>query len=144
MQNFIQSKFLHGLLIGIATLVVLLAVFILGTAVGARKASHFSRWCEQNERMFAPSGPIGNMGTPSFPNDMHGVFGNVLSASGTTMTVEGQDGVEHAVTVSGSTIVRRGQATATSTDIHSNDHVGVFGDPNDQGGIEAKLIRIFP
>ncbi|MFZ2804395.1 MAG: hypothetical protein WA001_04175, partial [Patescibacteria group bacterium] len=112
MQNFIQSKFLHGILVGIAVLVVLLAVFEIGMAVGARKAGHLSHWCQQNESMLAPPGPMGHVGM-SPPDDTHGVFGNVVSASGTAMVVEGQDGMEHAVTVNGSTLVRRGQANAT-------------------------------
>lgn len=143
MQNLIHSKFLHGMLLGIAVLVVLLAAFEAGMLVGARRVSHFSHWCEQNERMFAPPGPAQFFNVPFSP-DGHGVFGNVLSTSGTSMTVEGQDGIEHVVIIVGDTLVRRGQDNLTSTDVHPNDHVGVFGDPDDDGDIEAKLIRIFP
>jgi hypothetical protein len=144
MQNFIQSKFLHGVLIGIAGLVAVLAIFALGMGVGAARASRFSRWCEANERQFSQPGPMGHMGVPAFPADAHGVFGDVLSTSGTSMTVEGQDGIEHEVLFTSSTRVRSGQVDATTTDIRSNAHVGVLGDPDDQGGIEARLIRIFP
>jgi len=87
---------------------------------------------------------MGRMGVPAFPGDVHGVFGSVLSASGTSMTVEGQDGMEHTVIFFGNTQIRRGQAAATTTDFQVNQRVGIFGDPNDQGGIDAKLIRIFP
>lgn len=76
-----------------------------------------------------------------FPN---GVFGRVLSASGTTLLIEGQDHFQQNVVITTSTAIRTEQGSTSSSAIQPNQEVGVFGSPNGQGQIEANLIRLFP
>lgn len=143
MQTFLSSIIVRRILLGIAVLIVFFGAFWLGMEVGERKAQHASRWSEQYGRMFnSPRGP-GRMpfGAPMFPPS-HGVFGKVVSVSGNSVVVQGPDGVEQNVLVTTSTQIRNGRDQVKIDGISLNADVGVFGAPNHQGQIDARLIRV--
>jgi len=70
------------------------------------------------------------------------VFGKILSADGNRIAIQGQDNVEQSVLITTSTVIRIGNYEAKIGDLKADQNVSVFGRPNDQGQIEAKLIRI--
>lgn len=143
MPDFIRSKAFIMVLACIGALAVCLGIFMLGVNVGERKARHFSGWCENYDRMFMPKrGPRGDI--PFAPPPMpgaHGVFGKVLSVSDGSIVVQGKDGVEQNVLVTSSTEIRIGRERGTIQDIKADSEAAVFGAPNEQGQIEARLIR---
>lgn len=151
MHDFSSSPFVRRLLVILAGLLVILAVFTLGVHVGERKARHFSGW-ERNYPRMMPSGRGPSMMNsrtpfmrPSLPGT-HGVFGKVLSMTDNHLVIQGQNGIEENVLITSSTAIRVGQETITPnnlpTDLSRAD-VAVFGTPTDQGQIEARLIRLF-
>jgi hypothetical protein len=148
MQPAITSKRMQ-ILIGILSLLIVLCfTFLLGVKVGERRARHLNNWSEyaQGRGLMMPQQRGGRpMRLPfrpmPFPN---GVFGRVLSASGTTLLIEGQDHFQQNVVITTSTAIRTEQGSTSSSAIQPNQEVGVFGSPNGQGQIEANLIRLFP
>ncbi len=94
------------------------------------------------------NGPRGRgPGFPMRPTPMpfsHGTFGHVVSASTTSLQIEGRDQFEQTVLITPQTIIRSPQGNATTTDIKQQMEVSVFGESNAQGQIEARLIRLLP
>lgn len=146
MNELMKSKLVQGILIVLGGLVLLSGAFAAGVDVGERKARHFNGWSQNYDRMFGDRrgfrGGKTPFGAPSLPGG-HGVFGKVLSVSGQQIVVQGKDGVEQNVLVASSTAIRIGREEGTPEDIRPDAEAAVFGSPNDQGQIEARLIRIF-
>ncbi len=116
MIELIKSKVILTILVALGALVLLLGAFSAGVHVGERKVHYRG----------------------------HGVFGKILSVSGSTLVVQGKDNVEQNVLVSTSTVIRVGREQGSLADIHADNQAAVFGTPNDQGQIDARLIRLFP
>jgi hypothetical protein len=134
-------KFLKGLLIGVITLIVLLGVFQLGMFVGARKAN----FAYQRFSFYTDGPRHGMMGLPlpgSF--DPHGAAGVVISNDGQKrMIIKGPDGSEKIIIFSTTTEVQDGPIGINPADVPEAGRVVIFGNPDDNGQIEAKFIRVF-
>lgn len=143
MQSFFSSVIARRILLGIAVLIVFFGAFWLGVEVGERKAQHAFRGSEQYGRMFGNPRGSGRtpFGAPMLPPS-HGVFGKVISVSGNSVVVQGPDGLEQNVLVTTSTQIRVGRDQVKIDDIKLNSDIGVFGVPNEQGQIDARLIRV--
>lgn len=139
------SRIIIGSICGFGLLILLLSSFAVGVAVGERKARHFSGWTQQYGRRFnlpvRGPGPL-PFGSPMMPMGS-GVFGKIVSVSEQGLVVQGKDGVEQAVTVSSSTSIRVGRDEAKLQDLQAGTEAAVFGEPNDAGPIDARLIRVF-
>lgn len=146
MQPLITSRTTQIVLGILVTLILMSLSFLAGAKSSERRMRHLSNWsAHYPERMqphrgmrmmeFRPQRPL------PLPN---GVFGRILSATGTNLMVEGQDHFEQNVLITTSTAIRTEQGTASMGDVQPNMEVGVFGQPNEQGQIEARLIRLFP
>ncbi|MBP9762441.1 hypothetical protein KBD34_02380 [Patescibacteria group bacterium] len=148
MQPLITAKWVQALLATLLLLILLCLAFLLGAKVGQHRSGHFCNW--NNHRPEGREMPRGPRGKPDMMMPMramplpNGVFGRVLSASGTTFVIQGRDRFEQSVLVTTSTAIRLDNRGASSTDIQTNTEVGVFGAPNEQGQIQAHLIRLFP
>lgn len=139
---------------------LLLLSFKTGEFVGYKKARFSYRWAENYHQNFGGPqsgfmrGPMGKfMPAPmnGFMRDVagkdymnaHGITGAILKIDGSTIVIQGQDGIEKTVLVSDNTIIKKRRGTVALKDLKVNDTVVIIGSPNDQGQIEAKLIRIF-
>lgn len=146
MEELFKSKKLQGILFLIASLILLCGVFSLGVRVGERKAEHFSQWSQNYDRMFVPrGGPHGGFPPPKPFGEMpdsHGAFGKVLSVNGLSIVIQGKDNLEQNILVTSSTAIRIGREEVTVEEVHPGENAAVFGIPNAQGQIEARLIRI--
>jgi hypothetical protein len=147
-NEFISSKKFSYLFYVILIVALILLVFRVGMIVGARNAALFFEHQEMHGDQWDHMPPQGSTGPMnSFMDDpfgpSHGTFGIITaiastsSATGTTLLeIKEINGNEKTVLVS------------TSTDVDgtivANDRVVVLGFPNDQGEIEARLIRVFP
>lgn len=148
MKEFFTSKIVFGVLIGLGACVLLLGSFALGVTIGQRKAAHLCAWGQNYDQMFGPQRhgpplarfPFNSAETP----ESQGVFGKVLSVSGSDIVVQGKDNVEQNVLVTTSTVIRNGAGQGSLQGIHPDVQASVFGPSNAQGQIEARLIRIFP
>ena len=144
----------HDLLKKIIKIVVVFSAMVLvfgaGVFVGQMKAKFSYRWAENYHQNFG--GPRGGfMGDwrrrllPP-PEDFvggHGIFGPIIKIDGSTLTINGKNGVETAVFVSIQTEIRSPLGVLKISDLKLDDQITVIGSPNSQGQVEAKLIRVF-
>ncbi|MFA6429165.1 MAG: hypothetical protein WCV84_01565 [Patescibacteria group bacterium] len=155
MSELLKSPWMRTLLVALGLCAVLSAVFTAGIAVGGRKARHVMGWCGNYERQFTRP-PLGvgarlerdprrgeafPFAPPMLPGG-HGVFGKVLSVAEGSLMVQGKDTVEQEVLVTTSTQIRLGRDEQVLTEIKPDMAVAVFGAPNGQGQIDARLIRV--
>lgn len=128
----------------IASLILLMWVFKAGEFVGYRKASFSYRWAENYHRNFG--GPKGgffqDFDGQDFTNS-HGVFGSILKIDGDTLIVKSQDNAEKTIILSAGTTIEIHMQDIKPADLKIDDRIAIIGSPNDQGQIEAKLIRVF-
>jgi len=144
-NTFFQSKTFVAIILLFCAIIALLLAFKIGVFVGYQKASFSYRWGENYHRNFA--GPAGGfMGVPPDRNfiNSHGIFGQIIKIEGNTLLIDGKGEAEKTIVVSDKTIIRRQMDTIQVTDLKINEQITVIGSPNDQGQIEANLIRVFP
>lgn len=146
-----QKDILKWIIIGLAAFVIIVLIFGAGMFVGGMKAQFSYRWAENYHKNFA--GPRNGfmMGGPggmpfALPGDFiegHGTVGSIMKIEGNTLTIKGQGNVEKVVLVSDKTIFKSGMQDIKLSDLKVDDWVVIIGNPNDQGQIEARLIRLF-
>lgn len=147
-NKLLQSKVFRIIFIVIGALIILLFAFKVGVFVGYRKAQFSYRWGENYHRNFA--GPRGGFFSDirrGFSDkdfiDSHGIFGSVIKVDGNIIIVKGKDDIEKTILVSDETAIRKGREEFNALDLKIDEQIVVIGSPNDEGQIEAKLIRIF-
>jgi hypothetical protein len=146
MSNLLESKIVRKVLWGLGGLIVLFLVFGLGITVGYRRAGFANGFDQNYYRNFyggPPQGPMGMM-APPMPVAIHGVVGTVIDIGTSTIAVKDQQDNEQSVALSPMTIIRSGANDVGIGDLAAGDQIAVIGEPNDQGQITARFIRIFP
>ena len=145
MTELLKSAWFKIMLACLAVLILFIAGFSLGLCVGERKASHFMNWSQNYDRMFPPGqrgGRHGGFMPPRELPDTHGAFGKILSVSGQSVVIQNPNNLEENVLVTSSTEIRIGRDRGTLQDLKPEVQAAVFGAPNGQGQIEARLIRL--
>lgn len=143
LSTLFQSRTFRGVLYGIGITIVLLAVFQGGVFVGYRQAEFSYRWGERYLENFTGTQEGKGLDNRGMMNP-HGVFGMVIKVDASSVVVKGPDNVEKIVLVSAGTQILRYEAAIAVTDLKADEKIVVIGSPNDQGQIEAKLIRVMP
>lgn len=142
-----RSRWFQILIYGLAGLILLLGTFQAGVYVGARSSMFARGFGDNYARMFDGDdnvrGMHGMMPGADLPNG-HGAFGTIIGISPDSITVAGVDKVEKVVRYASTTPIRRMRQDASITDLTAGETVIVFGDPVDDGSIDARLIRIVP
>lgn len=141
-KQFLRSRVFAGAVTGIGIALIAIVIFETGVYVGFHQAQFSSRWGENYERNFGGPGMPGGFdhGMP----DSHGAFGQIVNVSSTTMTISNPKKQEQEVLISAATIIRDHENTVAVSDLAAGTNVVVLGEPNDQGQINARLIRIMP
>lgn len=145
LQSSLQSKKFKAIFCGIGIVIIMLLVFKAGEMIGFRKANFSYRWGENYYRTFV--GPH-----RGFPGEFaggdflmsHGAFGIVITNSSSTLIVKGPDEVEKNILITKDTIIKRFKETIPASGIKTGEHVVIVGSPDNNGQVEAKLIRILP
>jgi len=138
---------LKGVIIGLAIFIAIILIFSAGMLVGEMKARFSYRWAENYHKMFAgpEMGFLGNF-RPPFPGDFiesHGTFGEIIKIDDNTLVVKGKDNIEKSILVNEKTAIKFGFKDIKISDLKVGYIIVVIGSPNEQGQIEAKLIRVF-
>jgi hypothetical protein len=145
MSHFLESKKIRTALWVLGSLIVLLVIFGLGISVGYDRANFGSHF-EQNYYHDFYGGPAtGSAQYAMGPAPMaeHGIAGAVIDVTSSTISVEDSNNNEHSITVSSGTVIREDNATIGTGDIKIDDQVVVIGEPNAQGQVDARFIRVF-
>jgi len=143
--KFFESKAFRGFLAGIATFIVFLVAFRAGMSVGFQKADFSHRFGDNYQRNFigAEQAFRGGLDGREFA-DAHGLIGQVIRTDGRILAVRSKDGLEKIVFVASGTPIARFRGNIGFEGVKAQDLIIVLGDPNEDGRIDAKFIRILP
>jgi len=145
LKNFIQSKPYMALALSAAIVAVIFLIFSIGMYVGFHKARFSYQWGENYHRNFA--GPKGgffeDFGGKDFI-DANGVAGQIMKIDGFTLIIKGRDNMERIILVEEDTTIMRFKESVKLAGIKPDDFIVAIGEPNNQGQIEAKFVRILP
>ena len=144
----INSDVLKKIIVGLAGFIIGVLIFGAGVKVGTMKAKYSYRWAENYHKNFA--GPKSGFfddfnrgfGDKDFINS-HGTFGLIIKIDGSILVIKGKDDIEKTVLVSDKTEIINRRETVKASELKVDDQVVIIGSPNEQGQIEAKLIRLF-
>lgn len=139
----------------ISAVIASLIFFKVGVLVGYKKAQYTYRWGENYHRNFAgPKGGFFQDFKRGFKDrdfiNAHGTFGMIIqidfsaSTGQVVLVIRGKDDFEKTVMVSSQTAIRSRKEILAARDLKIDDRVVIIGSPNEQGQIEARLIRVFP
>lgn len=143
---FQNPDVLKWVIIGLVGFIIIILIFGVGVKVGTLKAKYSYRWAESYHKNFG--GPRGGFlgDWRRFPaGDFiggHGAFGEVIELNDSGFVIKGREDVEKIIVITEETIIKKGRKT-TEDDLVVGDRVVVIGPPNEEGQIEAKLIRVF-
>lgn len=159
MEKIVKSGYFKWTLIAIAALIVVMSAFNTGVHVGFKKANFAYGWDKNYTRNFGGPRPGMMMGdfecsgrAPGgfepfndgrFIMNPHGTNGVILKIASTTLAIKGSDNIEKTVLINKNTLIVAKRQNVTVSDLKTGDEVMVLGDPNDQGQINAKFIRVF-
>ncbi len=144
-KEFIQSKAFRGVVIGIVTAIIILVIFQAGVFVGYRRAAFSYRFGDNYYHVFYGRGPrLSSMPIRGGFLEGHGAAGKIVSLSLPTFVVSGPDNVEKNILLKSDTQIRSLDKSIRQEDLKINDFVVVFGAPNDNSQIEARLVRLLP
>jgi hypothetical protein len=133
---------------------IILAIFIIftgGVMAGFHKANYGRNWSEHYRDNFGMGGPRGggdlfNKGIPMmgyFPN-AHGAIGKIIKIELPSIIVSDKENIEKVILIKDTTEIQKMREELKNTDLKLDDFIVVIGSPNEQGQIEAKLIRVMP
>lgn len=159
-QECFASKKIKIAAIVVAVLVLMLASFAGGVAVGFHKARFSYSWGENYERNFMGpqmmNGRGGKIGGFMFgPHDLerrfegkdfrnaHGLAGTILSITDNTLVIKDRDNKENTVAITDQTIMKGRGDDLKITDLKTDDQIVVMGNPGENGVLNATLIRVF-
>lgn len=156
LKKVVESKYFKGAFYGVAIVTFVAIVFAAGVGVGLHKARYSYQWGENYERNFAggpqrrsmgpggPDGPMGFFGEGGREmRNANGLAGTVVSITDNLVVIKDNQDKENTITVSDRTIIKAGRDDIKLADLKADDRIVVIGKPNDNGAVEADLIRVF-
>ena len=145
-----KQDILKWVIVGFICFSLISLVFGAGIFVGELKARSSYLWAESYHKNFAgpKEGFFGdNWRRLSFPGEdfveNHGVFGEIIQINEGSIVIRGGNNSERLVVVNSDTIIQLGRETLNKQNLQVGEKAVIIGSPNEQGQIEAKLIRIF-
>jgi len=131
--------------LAIMGIIIFVFIFGLGVFVGTKRADFSFRWAEEYHKNFGgpQNGFFGNMMGNEF-TDANGVFGQVIKIEGQILTIKGRDNVEKNILVTDETTIVYQKKNIKLSEVKIDESVIVIGDPDNNGQIQAELIRVLP
>lgn len=147
-ENKKIDKTLKWIALVLLGLIIIILIFSLGMMVGGMKARFSFRWAENYHKNFA--GPRQGFlrdwrRIPFGPADFiegHGAFGEIIELKDNSFVIKGRGGIEKVIVITKETVIKKGIKNVKNG-LKIGDYVVIIGSPNDEGQIEAKLIRVF-
>ena len=148
----VNKDFLKWAMAGLGGFAAVIIIFGAGVKVGEIKARYSYRWAENYHRNFGgpKEGFFGDwkeMPRGEFMEG-HGSFGEIIELNTSTSSgrgsfvIKGRGDMEKIILTVPETIIKNGRDTVEDG-LKVGDKVVIIGSPNNEGQIEAKLIRIF-
>ena len=147
-QKPVYPDILKIIIYGLIGLIVAVLIFGAGVKVGGLKARYAYRWADNYHKNFA--GPGRGFMMDDWRNftkedfmEGHGVFGEIIELNGQNLIIKGAKDTENIIIINQDTVLKKRRDTVAKDALKIGDKVVISGSPNEQGQIEAKLIRIF-
>jgi hypothetical protein len=148
MKNIFASKRVRAALMVIGAVLAALLFFGMGMLVGYHRGVFAARFGEDYYHNFVGGhikGPMGVMMLGGQPlMNAHGVTGVVIGVGTSTIIAQDADGNEESIVVASGTIIRKFNQAMSIAAVVPGERIVVIGEPNAQGQIGARFIRIFP
>lgn len=140
-----NNKIFGLITLSVAGLIILCFVFGLGVFVGTKKADFSYKWAEAYHTNFGgpQGGFLGNMMGQQFTN-ANGVFGQIIKINGQVLTIKDCDNIEKNILTDDDTTIVYQRRNIKLSELKIGDNAVVVGEPNNNGQIDAELIRIMP
>jgi hypothetical protein len=145
-KEIFKPEHFNKLLIVLAATVVLVFIFSLGVFVGHEKGRFSRAWGENYYRNIMGPGGAG-MGMMDFNRpgfNARGGLGQIIKIDGNSLIIKDQANVEKTLLITDKTAIIKNNQNIKATDLKIDDKIMIIGQPNDQGQIEPKLIRVLP
>lgn len=150
-NKIFNEKALKVTLIILIAFIVALLIFKLGILVGSKKALFSCRWAER----YAPNffGPRPDMPRRFFEEfdernlmRAYGTLGKIIqiNTEEKSIVVKNEQEPEKIALISSDTIIERGRTKILFSDLKVDDFVAIIGAPNNEGKIQARIIRVLP
>ncbi|MDD2697119.1 MAG: hypothetical protein PHE52_03135 [Candidatus Pacebacteria bacterium] len=143
----INPDVLKWVIVGLAGFVILILIFSVGFFVGETKARFSYRWAENYHQNFGgPKEGFMAKPLPFMPGDFiesRGTFGQIIQINDSDLVIKGKDDAEKIILIKEDTVIESGREKVTKDTLKVDDYIVIIGSPNEQGQIEAKLIRVF-
>lgn len=138
---------LKWVIVGLVGLAVFVLIFGAGMFVGLEKARFSYLWAESYHKNFAGprQGFVNDWRRLPMPNDFmeaHGAFGEIIELKDSGFVIRGRGDMERLIITTRDTVIKKGAETIEDG-LKVGDYVVVIGGPNQEGQIEAKLVRLF-
>ena len=145
-KKFAESKNFKKLIYILGAIVVITLVFQAGMMAGYRRASFSRDWGNNYERNFGPKreGPRFMMNNMRDIPNAHGAIGKIIKIEFPNIVVLDKDQTEKIVIIKDDTSILERREILGKESLAVDEFIVVIGNPNDQGQIEAKMIRIMP
>lgn len=146
LNKIVESKNFRKIIYILGAVFILALVFQAGMMVGFRKASFSRDWGNNYERNFGPKREASRLlkdGMRDIPN-ANGAIGKIIKVDFPNITVLDKDQTEKVVIIKDDTSILERKEILTKDSLTVDKFIIVIGNPNAQGQIEAKLIRIMP
>jgi hypothetical protein len=144
-EDFISSKKVHWTAGVIGVLILALLIFHTGVVVGSHRdlfsGSPVRPGTDHGFR--SPFLPGGFELPHGFIPNSHGAVGAIMAITLPSVTMQTREGTSQTILISTSTIIRSMSGADTKT-LSVGNQIIVLGKPDNQGRIDAKLIRILP
>ena len=146
LKDIHKSKKVQRIIIVLGIFIAILVIFKLGVFAGYHKAKFGARFGDNFNRNFID--PRANGFWKSIPGQNmpggHGTVGEIVSINLPLMVVAGPDNLEKTVVLTEDVHIREFRSEILTSDLKIGDHIVVLGMPNEEGQIEARLIRLVP
>lgn len=143
---FVESKNFRKILYILGSVFILFFVIQFGMMAGYNRASYSRNWGNNYERNFGPMRSSQNF----IKNDLgylpnaHGAIGRIIKVELPNIVVLDKDKTEKIIIVKDDTNILERRDAVNKEGLKVDQFIIVIGNPNGQGQIEAKLIRIMP
>jgi hypothetical protein len=145
-NSIVESKKFKIAIYVLGAFFVLLFVFQAGMMVGFRKASFNHDWGNNYERNFGPNkkGPQFFEGDFGRMPNANGAIGKIIKVELPNIVVLDKDQTEKIIVINDNTDILERKDKIAKESLTIDKFIVVIGNPNTNGQIEAKLIRVIP
>ena len=153
-KKFFDSKALVKILHILVVIIIAMSIFYAGTLVGFQKASYGRIWSEHYNQNFGMGrrnintgmmgGGFNGIGMMNYFPNAHGATGKIIKIELPSVIVQDKDNTEKVILIKDDTKIQIGRTEIKTGSLKMDDFIIVIGAPNEQGQIEAKLIRVIP